>query len=71
MTATQNCPENTCSSDSQLMRGKANRQFLRVVEANPNADNETVRRAQPPKRVANAELRSREHLSRDEIERLI
>lgn len=63
----ENCPENAPSWDSQPRRGKQNRGVLRLVTTGPNEANGTV----PPRRVANAERRPREHLSQDEVKLII
>src|ERR1700730_8214279 len=55
--------------DSAVQEHKARRGFLKLVATAPIGVNETVRPA-PPKRVANAERRDREHLTEGEIELL-
>src|ERR1700730_11195862 len=55
--------------DSSAIEHKAQRGFLKLVQTVPIGLNETVRAA-PPKRVANAARRDREHLTEGEIELL-
>ena len=67
MPAKQNVPfprTNGTKSEMQMRQTAA----LRVV----SSDRQMPRMGQtPPKRIANAELRAREHLSRDEVATLI
>ncbi len=56
--------------DSSAIECKAERGFLKLVETTPIGVNETVARQAPPKRVANATRRDREHLTESEVELL-
>jgi type 1 fimbriae regulatory protein FimB/type 1 fimbriae regulatory protein FimE len=56
--------------DSGAIEPKAERGFLKLVETTPIGVNETVARQAPPKRVANATRRDREHLTESEAELL-
>jgi site-specific recombinase XerD len=69
--ASKNSPITASSWDSGDLKGEQSRGGLRLVMPSPNAANGTVAATTPPKRIANADRRPREHLSRDEVERLI
>src|SRR5262245_123219 len=71
MSISRHFPEKTPKRESHTISPAAPVMPVTIGDAEPTAENGKVRNIIPPRRVANRERRTREHLTPHEVEKLI